>query len=123
MTVRVLVVDDSVSDREVVKGMLRHAGHEVVGEAASGEQALSQYQALSPDVVIMDLVMPQMNGCDAARAILRTDPQARIIAMSGLSQPSVQGEAEDAGVLSFVPKPIEAEDLLAEVEDAMRGTS
>lgn len=119
MGVRVLVVDDSVSDREVVKSFLRQGGHQVVGEASSGQEALTAYRALRPDVVIMDLVMPKMNGCDATRAILREDPKARIVATSGLSQPSVQGEAEEAGATGFVPKPIEAEDLLAEIEAAV----
>ena len=120
MTARILVVDDSFSDRELIKALLRDAGHEVVGEAMTGRAAVGQYGALRPDLVLMDLVMPEMNGVDAARAILRRDRGAKIIAMSGLSQPSVQGQAEEAGMLAFVPKPIEAEDLLAEVADAVR---
>ncbi len=120
--VRVLVVDDSVSDREIAKSFLKRAGHEIIGEAGCGEEAVRQYTALRPDVVIMDLVMPKMNGSDAARIILRADPGARIIAMSGLSQPSVQVEAEAAGILGFVPKPVESDDLLAEVAEAMTPT-
>jgi len=118
---RILVVDDAVTDREIVKAFLVQEGYEVVGEAGTGHEAVEQYETLAPHVVLMDLVMPSMNGCDAARAILRRHPYAKIVAMSGLSQPSVQGDAEEAGMIGFVPKPIEAEELLAEVEEALAG--
>lgn len=116
---RILVVDDAITDRELVKAFLTQEGYEIVGEAADGEQAVEQYEALAPALVLMDLVMPTMNGCDAARAILRRHPYARIVAMSGLSQPSVQGDAEAAGMVGFVPKPIEIADLLMEVSEAL----
>lgn len=119
MSARILVVDDAISDREMVKAFLRQAGHQVVGEAGTGSEAVQAYQRFHPDVVLMDLVMPDMSGVDAARLILKTHPEARIIAMSGLSQPSVQAEAMEAGMLSFVPKPVEAEDLLSEIQDAL----
>lgn len=120
MSARVLVVDDALTDRELVKTFLDKAGHTVVGEAGTGEEAVEAYRRLVPDVVLMDLVMPRMNGCDAARAILAFDPAARIVAMSGLSQPSVQADADEAGMLGFVPKPIEVDELLAEVDDALK---
>lgn len=116
---RILVVDDAVTDRELLKSLLVSAGHEVVGEASTGSEAVERYEELAPDVVLMDLVMPSMNGCDAAREILRRHRYAKIVALSGLSQPSVQGDADEAGMVGFVPKPIEAEDLLAEIEDAL----
>ena len=119
MNVRILVVDDAISDREVAKAFLRQAGYQVVGEAGTGREALEAYERHRPDVVLMDLVMPDMSGTEAARAILKAHPEARIIAMSGLSQPSVQAEAMEAGMLAFVPKPVESEDLLSEVRDAM----
>ncbi|MCB9651862.1 MAG: response regulator [Deltaproteobacteria bacterium] len=119
MNARILVVDDAITDREVVKAFLRQAGYDVVAEAGTGAEAIQAFERHRPDVVLMDLVMPEMSGTEAARAILSVHPDARIIAMSGLSQPSVQAEAMEAGMMAFVPKPLEADDLLSEVREAL----
>lgn len=119
MTLRILVVDDSPTDRETVVAFLKAAGHDVVGEASDGVEAVDRFRELSPDVVVMDLVMAEMNGTDAARAILALNPDARLVAMSGLSQPSVQAEAVEAGMVGFIPKPVEEEDVVHEIQDAM----
>src|SRR5215472_15180968 len=92
---------------------------EVVGEAGTGGEAVQKYKELWPDLVTMDLVMPHMSGTEAAAAIMKVDVNARIIAVSGLAQPSVVAEAQQNGIVGFVHKPLEAEDLLAEIESVM----
>lgn len=119
MTIRVLVVDDAISSREAIRAILEGAGMQVVAEAASGLEALERYKALHPDLVTMDLVMPQMSGTEAAALIRQHDGRARIIAVSGLTQPSVMAEAQDVGIAAFVAKPLDAEELLSEIDQLM----
>jgi two-component system, chemotaxis family, chemotaxis protein CheY len=116
---RVLVVDDAIAVRELIRMVLERAGMEVVGQASNGAEAVQRYKELWPDLVTMDLVMPQMSGTEAATAILNVDINARIIAVSGLTQPSVMAEAQDVGIVGFVHKPIEGDELVAEIESIM----
>ena len=119
MSARVLVVDDASLERALVCGILEQEGFQVVGEAAGGVQAVERFRALKPDIALVDLVLPQMNGVEVARAILTLQPTAVLVAMSGLSQPSVQAEAQRAGMRGFVAKPIEREELIAELRLAL----
>jgi two-component system chemotaxis response regulator CheY len=117
----VLIVDDAIAARETIRHMIEAARMDVAGEAANGVEAVARYRELHPDIVTMDLVMPEMSGTEAAREILRLDPAARIIAVSGLSQPSVMAEAEGVGMVGFVPKPVDAAELINEVRSALAG--
>ncbi len=112
---RVLIVDDAIAAREMIRLILESAGMSVVGEASNGVEAVKRYRELKPDVVIMDLVMPEMSGTEAAREILRLAPKARIVAVSGLSQPSVMAEAEAVGMTGFVAKPVDPAELVGEL--------
>jgi two-component system chemotaxis response regulator CheY len=119
VSIRVLIVDDAIAARESIRRILSEAGFQVVGEASTGLEAIERYRELWPDVVTMDLVMPHMNGIEAAAALLKVDVNARIIAVSGLTQPSVMAETERVGIIGFVSKPIEAEELVEEINSAM----
>jgi two-component system chemotaxis response regulator CheY len=101
--------------------MLAGEDVEIVGEATNGVEAVTRYKKARPDIVLMDLVMPQMSGIEAARAILAHHPDAKIIPVSGLAHPSVMVEAESAGMLGFISKPVEREELIAEIAGAMEG--
>lgn len=118
MKKRLLVVDDSEPVRVDLRSMVESADYEVVGEAGDGAQAVALYRKLKPDLVLMDLLMPVLNGIEAARQIRDFDPEARIIAVSGLVQPSVQAATLDVGMIALVPKPVEERDLLAELAAA-----
>lgn len=118
---RILVVDDSIYERQVVSDHLARAGHEIIGVAASGTEAVAQYRALKPDVVTLDLVLPYLSGTEAAQQILSEDPEARIIGITGLLQPSVQGAAMASGIAAIVAKPIDPEELLSELQDVLAG--
>lgn len=111
MTARptVLLCDDSRALRMLVAGQLEEAGFEVVGEAGNGLQALERYQALRPDLVLLDLVMPECDGRQALARILEHDPQARVVILSSLGAQSDIEECLRIGARSYLQKPIDPE--------------
>lgn len=116
MSKRVLVVDDSVFMRDIIKDIFAAGGFAVVGEAGNGVEAVERYKELKPDLVTMDLVMPYRNGIDATREILRGDPKAVVVMCSALGQETMVMEAIEAGAVDFIVKPPRAEDVLAVVK-------
>ncbi len=103
--VRVLIVDDVPQVRQELRGLLQLTGElEVVGEAANGLEAISQAEALRPDVVVMDLEMPVMDGYEAARQIKSYQPAPRVVILSVHASPQEQRRAREAGADSFVVK-------------------
>ena len=102
MSRTVLICDDAIFMRTMVSDILQQAGFEVVGEAESGLQAIEKYQALRPDLVTMDIVMPDMGGIDAVREITKLDPQARGLMCSAMGQQALVVEALQAGARDFV---------------------
>jgi len=102
--------------RRVVTDVLTRGGHEVVGEAANGAEAVSCYKHLSPDVTTLDITMPGKDGIDALREILRLDGQARVIMCSALGQEGKVLEAIRSGARDFVVKPFEADRLYAAID-------
>jgi len=116
---RVLVVDDAVFMRRMVADALTKGGHEVIGEAANGSEALQQYQELRPEVTTLDITMPEKDGVTTLREIMFFDPAARVVMCSALGQESKVLEAIRAGAKDFVVKPFEAERLQTAVEKAL----
>src|SRR5688572_33239662 len=102
--------------RKVIGEILTQAGYRVVGEASTGLQAVEMYKKLKPDVVTMDIVMPDMGGIDAVREICSFDQQARIVMCSAMGQQSLVAEAIEAGAKDFVVKPFEPSRLLEAVK-------
>ncbi len=117
---RVLIVDDAASERTLLRGILHQEGYDVVAEAVSGLQAVELFQQLRPDLALVDLMLPQMSGIEVARAILTLQPNAVLVAITGLTQPGVQAEAKAAGMLGFLGKPIERAKLMSEIGRALR---
>jgi len=111
MTARptVLLCDDSRALRMLAAGQLEEAGFEVVGEAGNGVQALEQYRALRPDLVLLDLVMPECDGRQALARILEADPNARVVILSSLGAQSDIEECLRLGARSYLQKPIDPE--------------
>lgn len=120
MSYRVLLCDDAMFTRVILRGILEAAGHEVTGEAADGQAAIEQYAALQPDVVLMDMVMPIMGGIDAVKAIVRSNPEARIVMCSSMGQQALIEEALGAGARGFIVKPINAASVLGALHDVMQ---
>jgi len=105
MTARVLIVDDALFMRTMLRNIFVESGFEVVGEAGNGNDAVEKYRALGPDLTTMDIVMPEKNGIDALKLIMAFDPLARVVMCSALGQESLIIEALDAGARDFIVKP------------------
>ncbi len=115
MSRTVLICDDALFMRTMVGDILRQAGFEIVGEAETGVQAVEKYRLLRPDLVTMDIVMPDMGGIDAVREITKEDPSARILMCSAMGQQALVVEAIQAGAKDFVVKPFHPSRVLEAV--------
>ncbi len=101
---RILIVDDSSMMRKMIKEVLASDGHEVVGEAKNGVEAMELYRALVPDLVTMDITMREMDGLAAAREIIADDPSATVIFLTNLNREQYEKEALSTGARGFVGK-------------------
>ena len=116
MPTRVLVVDDAKFMRHIIKTILVGLGWEVVGEAVDGRDAVDKYKELSPDVVTLDIVMPNVSGIEALKEIKEQDPDAKVVMISAIDQREPLMEALKLGAADYVVKPFEKE----RVEEAMK---
>jgi DNA-binding NarL/FixJ family response regulator len=112
MAYRFLIVDDTSFMRKMAADCLREFGYEVVGEASNGKEAVQMFEELQPDVVLMDLTMPEMSGCDAIKAILGINPDAVVLICSASNQKELIVEAMDAGAKGYLMKPFNSNRLL-----------
>ncbi len=106
---RLLVVDDALLMRKMIRDVAVEAGWEVAGEAVNGAEAVALYQSLRPDLVTMDVVMPEMGGLDALRAIRAVDPDARVVMITALDQKQTLMESIRDGAIDFIVKPFDRE--------------
>ena len=107
MAKKVLIVDDAAFMRMLLKDIVTKAGYEVVGEASDGAEAVEKYKELKPDIVTMDITMPEMNGIEATKKIMKIDPNANIIMCSAMGQQMMVVEAIQAGAKDFIVKPFQ----------------
>lgn len=115
MSKRVLIVDDAAFMRMMIKDILNKNGYEVAGEAENGLRALEKYKELTPDLVLMDITMPEMNGIDAVKNIRAIDPGAKIVMCSAMGQQAMVIESIQAGAKDFIVKPFQADRVLEAV--------
>lgn len=116
---RILVVDDNAFMRSNLRSVLTSAGFEVVAEAADGLEAISMYQSSGPDLVTLDITMPNMDGVQALRELRSLDPEARIVMVSALGQEALVVEAITAGAADFVVKPFQPQRVVDAVTKAL----
>jgi len=109
---KVLVVDDAIFMRTMMSDILKKGDFEVCGEGATGAEAVEQYKKLKPDLVIMDIIMPDMGGIEAVKAIMQLDPNARVLMCSAMGQQALVVEAIQAGARDFVVKPFQPSRVL-----------
>jgi two-component system chemotaxis response regulator CheY len=109
--IRYLIVDDSVFARKNLSRMVESFGGQVAGEAGDGNAAISEYERLQPDLVLMDITMPQMEGIEAAERIVRQHPEARIVMVSSVGYQENIVAALQRGARHFVQKPVKPEVL------------
>ena len=116
---KVLVVDDAAFMRMMIKDILRKGGYEVVGEAEDGSKAVEKYKELRPDLVTMDITMPDMDGITAVKEIKKLDATAKIIMCSAMGQQEVVLDAVKAGAVDFIVKPFQPERVLESFNRAL----
>lgn len=109
---RILIVDDALFMRVTLKTMLEKNKFEVVGTAENGIRAIEMYKLIKPDIVTMDITMPQMEGIEALNEIIKFDPNANVIMLSALGQETKVKEAILLGAKGFIVKPFKEESLV-----------
>ena len=115
----VLIADDIPYVRKTLRQILQNRGYRVVGEADNGDDAVRLYFETRPDLVIMDLVMPRMNGIDATRVILKRDPEATIVILSAMTQENLVTEAIQAGAKDYVVKPFQTDEVMRILQESL----
>jgi len=116
---RILVVDDAAFMRKMVTDALTKGGHEVIGEAGNGAEAVQQYQTLKPDLTTLDITMPEKDGLSALKDIMAMDPSAKVIMCSALGQESKVLESIKLGAKDFVVKPFQADRVIEAIGKAL----
>jgi DNA-binding NarL/FixJ family response regulator len=117
MAIRILLVDDHPIVRQGLKTLLEgHSGWQVIGEASDGAEAVEKARNLSPDVMVLDVTMPRMNGLEACRVLRRQSPELEILFVTQHDSPQMMREALEAGARGYVVKSNAARDLLAAVQ-------
>jgi two-component system chemotaxis response regulator CheY len=116
---RILIVDDTLFMRTLLKNILFSGGHTIVGEAADGDEAIARYQELKPDLVTMDVVMPRMNGIEALKGIKTADPGARVVMCTAVGQEQMVKLAIKNGARGYIVKPFQAPKVLEEIQNVL----
>lgn len=116
---RILVVDDAAFMRMIVKDILIKGGYEVCGEAVNGADALSKYKELKPDLVTLDITMPEVDGIQAAKDIMQFDKSAKIVMCSAMGQQAMVIESIQAGAKDFIVKPFQADRVFEAISKAI----
>ena len=121
MPIRIVLADDHVLVRQGLRSLLERGGFQVVGEASDGQEVLQSVRSLQPDIVIMDITMPILNGLDAAREIVRSSPKTKTILLTQNDEDQYISEALEIGVRGYVLKHQVANDLIQAIQQVSRG--
>lgn len=119
----IMIVDDAKFSRKILSDILVEEGHEIVAEAENGEEAVAFYEKLNPDVVTMDIVMPEVGGVDsisALKAMVKADPKAKVVIVSGMGQQEVIKEFIGAGAKDFIVKPFQPSNIADVVASVLK---
>ncbi|BCJ87925.1 response regulator [Effusibacillus dendaii] len=116
---KILITDDSLFARKVLARILQKAGHMIVGEAKNGIESIEKYKQLRPDLVTMDITMPEMDGMSALKEIKKTDPDAIVIMCTAMGQSFLISEAILEGAQDFIIKPYSEQAILKAIENSI----
>ncbi len=114
-----MIVDDAAFMRMMIKDILTKNGYEIVGEAENGARAIDKYKELNPDLVIMDITMPEVDGIAAVREIKKINSDSKIIMCSAMGQQAMVIESIQAGARDFIVKPFQAERVVEAVKKVL----
>lgn len=116
---RILIVDDSRTSRRMLANILQSYGHEIVGEAKNGEEGIQMYRDLKPDIVTLDITMPEKDGLQALDVIVDEDPDANAIMVTAAGQKEKMVEAIKRGALEFLQKPFDPDQIQSVIESLL----
>lgn len=119
MAINIMIVDDLAFIKLLLKDLIEKAGFRVVGEASDGEEAIDMYQDKKPDLMLLDITMPKMDGITALKKILALDPDAKIIMCSALGQQRLIVQAIQLGAKDFIVKPFRPERVISSIKKAL----
>ncbi|MCR8642181.1 response regulator [Paenibacillus sp. N1-5-1-14] len=119
MANRILIVDDAAFMRMMIRDILTKNGYEVCGEANDGAQAIEKYKELHPDLITMDITMPEMDGIQALKEIKKIDPNAKVIMCSAMGQQAMVIDAIQAGAKDFIVKPFQADRVIEAIKKTL----
>ena len=116
--ISILIVEDSDLTQKAMLFMLKKHGFDVIAQCQDGRAAIDTYKKLKPDIVLMDIAMPEIDGITAVREIIKIDPGAKIISVSAMYSPKMREKAMSAGALDYIVKPFEVSELISSIERA-----
>ena len=119
MAKRILIADDAAFMRMMLKDILTKGGYEIAGEAADGNEALSKYKELKPDLVTMDITMPVMDGLEALQVMKKDDENAKVVMITALGQKDKMIQAIKNGAAEFITKPFEDEEVVKAINKVL----
>ncbi|WP_414839025.1 response regulator [Carnobacterium sp. TMP28] len=119
MTKRVMIVDDAAFMRMKLKDILEKNGYEVVAEAQNGIEAIEKYKQEKPDLVTMDITMPEMDGVEALKGIKAFDPASRVVMCSAMGQQGMVMDAIRSGAVDFIVKPFDTDRVIKALDKAV----
>lgn len=119
MAKRVIVVDDAPIIRLMLKDIMQYSGYEVVAECGSGKEGVEKFKELKPDLVTMDIIMPEKDGIEALEDILKIDPDAKVVMVTAIDQRESLMRAIKAGAADYIVKPFENDRVLSAVKNAI----
>jgi len=119
MANRILIVDDAAFMRMMIRDILTKNGYEVVGEANDGVQAIEKFKELRPDLITMDITMPEMDGIVALKEIKKMEPNAKVIMCSAMGQQAMVIDAIQAGAKDFIVKPFQADRVIEAIKKTL----
>lgn len=115
MSKQVLIVDDAAFMRMMLKDILTKGGYKIAGESSNGKEALDAFDKLHPDLVTMDITMPEMDGIEAVKNLMKSHPGAKVVMVSAMGQDKLIVEAMEAGAIDFIVKPFQPAKILETV--------
>lgn len=120
MKAKILIADDSAYMRSILKDLLLRNGYDVIGEAENGREVIELYGKLKPDVIAMDIMMPEMSGTQALKELKERYPEARVVMSALMGQQNLVVEAIRAGAAEFFIKPVQAERVVEAIDKALQ---
>ena len=120
MKAKILIADDSAYMRSILKDLLLRNGYDVIGEAENGREVIELYGKLKPDIIAMDIMMPEMSGTQALKELKERYPEARVVMSAAMGQQNLVVEAIRAGAAVFLIKPVQAERVVEAIDKALQ---